>query len=118
MKWRLVLGLFPGIAGVLAAGVAAAQDFPNRPITMVYPFGGGTSSDILARAISVEAAKLIGQLVVYENRPGANARLGIAALKNAKPDGYFVTVAQDAHLVAHPLVNPEFKLDVGQDYVP
>ncbi len=61
---------------------AAAQSFPNRPLTMVMPFGTGSNSDLAARAIASEASKLLGQPVVYENRPGANTRLGITAMKN------------------------------------
>lgn len=97
---------------------AAAQNYPNRPITAIMPFGSGLTFDIFARALTAEAAKQIGQPIVYENRPGANGRLGIIAMQKAKPDGYLVTFAQDVNLVAQPVVNPEFNIEVWKDYIP
>src|SRR5690349_10154346 len=69
--------LASGLAALLiaAAGLAAAQDrYPARPITFVYGYAAGSSSDAAWRAVVQEAARRIGQPIVFDNRPGANGR--------------------------------------------
>jgi tripartite-type tricarboxylate transporter receptor subunit TctC len=60
------------LAGLLAvAGPAGAQDFPNRPITMIIPFAAGGPTDVLGRVIGAHMGELLGQNVVIENVGGA-----------------------------------------------
>ena len=83
------------LAGAMAAfaTVAQAQQFPNRPVTLIVPWPAGGSTDIGMRALAAATEKHLGQSIVIENRPGAAGALGPANMAaNARPDGY--TVAQ------------------------
>lgn len=73
---------------LFAPGLAAAQNYPSRPITLVVPFPAGGSTDVVARITGQELSKRIGVPVVVENRPGGGTIVGSILVKNAKPDGY------------------------------
>src|SRR6201995_3342038 len=75
-----------------AALPAAAQDFPNRPIHIIAPFGPGTATDTVARVIAAELTRLTGQAVVVDNKPGAEGQIGAQAAATAPPDGYTIFV--------------------------
>ena len=79
------------LALTLAAGVASAQQFPTKPITLICPWTAGGSSDLVMRAIAESVGRDLGQQVVIENRPGAYGTKGAGALVNARPDGYTLT---------------------------
>ena len=82
-----------GVALCLLGGVAQAQQFPTRPVTLIVPWPAGGSTDIGMRALAAATEKHLGQSIVIENRPGAGGTIGPANMAaNAKPDGY--TVAQ------------------------
>jgi tripartite-type tricarboxylate transporter receptor subunit TctC len=81
------------LAGLLLmglSGIAAAQEkFPSRPITLINPFTAGGPVDVHFRVLAKQAEKVFGVPVVVENKPGASATLGPAAMAaTAKPDGY------------------------------
>jgi tripartite-type tricarboxylate transporter receptor subunit TctC len=84
-----LLGL---LAGILQAAPLAAQDFPNRPIHIIAPFGPGTATDTVARVLASEMSRLSGQSVVVDNRPGAEGQIGAQAAAAAAPDGYTIFV--------------------------
>lgn len=79
-------------AAVLFAGTVAAQQYPERPVTVVVPFTPGGSSDITARTVSAKLQESLGQTFIIDNKPGANGGLGATFVKNAKPDGYTLFV--------------------------
>jgi tripartite-type tricarboxylate transporter receptor subunit TctC len=88
--------MFRKLMGALAfcvAGAAGAQaaDFPNRAITMIIPWtpGGGTAEQHL-RIMAQKAEKILGQPVLLDYKPGANATLGPATMAAMKPDGYTI----------------------------
>jgi tripartite-type tricarboxylate transporter receptor subunit TctC len=89
MKRALLLA-----AAILAfAGAAQAQQFPNRPVTLVVPWPAGGGTDIGMRALAAATEKHLGQKIVIENKPGASGTIGPANMAaTAAPDGY--TVAQ------------------------
>ena len=78
------------VAFALAAAVtAAAQDFPNKPVTLICPWPAGGTTDQYVRALAQIASKYLGQTVVVDNKPGAGGTLGAQALATTiKPDGY------------------------------
>jgi tripartite-type tricarboxylate transporter receptor subunit TctC len=84
---RLLLALAPLL---LAAGSAAAQGFPTKPLTLIVPFPAGGPSDALARALAQGMAADLKQTVVVENIGGASGTIGLAKLVNATPDGYMI----------------------------
>jgi tripartite-type tricarboxylate transporter receptor subunit TctC len=73
---------------VVAPALAAAQEFPNRQVTLVVPFGPGGSNDTYGRYLAEGLTKLWKQTVIVENRPGAGSAIGSAHVSQAKPDGY------------------------------
>jgi tripartite-type tricarboxylate transporter receptor subunit TctC len=102
-------GAFSGAAtlvivlAVPSSGVSA-EPFLNRPITVISPLGPGTPQDVITRAMAEIVAKNLGQPVIVENRVGAAATLGPAAMAaTAKPDGYTVSAVVST-LVLVPLM--------------
>jgi tripartite-type tricarboxylate transporter receptor subunit TctC len=76
---------------LLAPGIALAQEpFPSRPITIVVPFPPGGVADQTARPVAAGMEKVLKQPVVVSNRSGAGGAVGMAAVANAKPDGYTI----------------------------
>jgi tripartite-type tricarboxylate transporter receptor subunit TctC len=77
-----------GFCAVVLAGAAAAQNYPDRPITVIIPFAGGSASDVVSRVMLAKMSKSMGQSIIIENRPGAGGNTGTAAGAKAAPDGY------------------------------
>ena len=69
-------------------GTAMAQNYPNRPITMIIPFSAGGPTDVLGRAVGQKLGQILGQTVVIENVGGGGGMLGGARVAKAAPDGY------------------------------
>lgn len=89
MKWMQRAAAAAGSALALCAAPSLAQDFPNRPITLICPWPAGGSTDTHLRKFAQIAANHLGQPVIVENRPGAGGMLGPAGMAGAaKPDGY------------------------------
>ncbi len=80
------------LIGILQVAPLAAQDFPNRPIRIIAPFGPGTATDTVARVIAAELTRLTGQPAVVDNKPGAEGQIGAQAAATAAPDGYTIFV--------------------------
>ena len=76
------------VASALVAPAAVAQDFPNKPVTIICPWTAGGTTDQYFRVFAQIAAKYLGQPIVIENRAGAGGTLGPQHLVNQKPDGY------------------------------
>ena len=92
------------LMGTLAAAPlpAAAQAFPERPVSMVVPFGPGGSTDLIARALAAEMGKLLGQQVVVVNKAGAGGAIGAAEVANGKPDGHLLGMMPVGPLTTQP----------------
>jgi len=105
--------LFGMVLAVLAgvAAPAAAQDFPNRPVTMIIPFAAGGPTDVLGRIVGARMSEVLGQQVVIENVGGAGGMTGAARVAQSAPDGYTIglgtvgTHAQGQSLYKKPLYN-------------
>ncbi len=70
------------------SGLAAAQTYPSRTITLVVPFAAGGPTDIVARTLGAAMAKTLGQTVVIDNKVGAGGTIASTAVARAAPDGY------------------------------
>ena len=95
---RILLQCFVALLAVISAG-AFAQKFPERPIRVIVPLPPGSSSDFLARTLSVPLSELYGQQVVVDNRPGAGGLIGSTLLSKATGDGYTYAMVAPPHTV-------------------
>ncbi|MDC6167182.1 tripartite tricarboxylate transporter substrate binding protein [Paucibacter sp. XJ19-41] len=97
---------------------ALAQAWPSRPIKLVVPFPGGSSPDIIARAIAEPLAASLGQPVVIDNRPGAGGNIGTGAVAKAEPDGYTLLFTIQGPLVTAPLLSSKLAYDPVKELQP
>ena len=89
-----------GLTLLFGPGTAAAQPYPQKPITLIVPFPPGGTTDVLARALGFELGKSLGQQVIVESKPGAGATLGADFVAKAKPDGYTLLMGAVHHTIA------------------
>ncbi|SNT00339.1 Tripartite-type tricarboxylate transporter, receptor component TctC [Tardiphaga sp. OK246] len=108
-----VIAVMAACAG--SAETAFAQSWPNRPIRMVVPYTPGGYTDLMARLVSEKMAIALGQPIVIENKPGANAAIGTDAVAKAAPDGYTFGTVIAAHSV-NPTLNPKLPYDAMKDF--
>lgn len=93
----LLIGL-----SLLTPAVAAAQEFPTKPIKLVVPFPAGGPNDIIARIVSQKMADILKQNIVIENRGGQGGVLGTDAVAKSAPDGYTIAVTSAGALAISP----------------
>jgi tripartite-type tricarboxylate transporter receptor subunit TctC len=103
---------------ISAAGIAAAQAWPQKPIKIVVPYPPGGTSDILARAIAPGLQAALGQAVVIENKPGATGNLGAEFVAKSPPDGHTVLLADIGSLAISPSVFPALPFDPVKSFAP
>lgn len=107
--------LLAATAGLCGATAAQAQDYPNRPITLVVGFPPGGSNDIVARILAPKLGELLGAPVVVVNKPGSNALIGTDFVARAAPDGYTLTLASASPLVISPNTYSKMPFDPIKD---
>jgi len=112
------LRILPCALLALAAGHAAAQEWPQRPVRIVVPFAAGSSPDILARIINDKLAERIGQPLVVDNKPGAGGNSGTDLVAKAAPDGYTFLLSVNAPLVYNTVLYKNLPYDPFTDLVP
>jgi tripartite-type tricarboxylate transporter receptor subunit TctC len=103
----------------LAAAVtpAAAQDYPNRTIRFIVPFGAGGPTDVFTRALGEELRKALGQPIVMENRPGAGSIIGTTEVVKSAPDGYTLLMISATQTTVETL-NPNKAYKLMRDLIP
>ncbi|MFA7668673.1 MAG: tripartite tricarboxylate transporter substrate binding protein [Burkholderiaceae bacterium] len=108
------------VMGVTTALPASAQadDYPDRPITIIVPFGGGSGSDATARYFGEKMSKILGASFIVENRPGAAGAIGMMAAKRAPADGYTIVQASISPLVVNQVLVKELGYDPVEEFVP
>lgn len=110
--------LLSGFACLLQTEVFG-QDYPSKPIRLIIPNSPGLSQDLAARILGPEMAKLLGQPVIVENKPGANQTIGLEYVAKQMPaDGYTLTLVPVGHLATLPLILKELRFDPLQDLPP
>jgi len=115
--WRLPV-IIIAIALVAIVIPARAQDYPSRPITVIVPFPAGGASDVVARIVTNQMSKILGQSIVIENVGGAGGTIGSARVAAAAPDGYTLLAAAMGSHVAAPVLTPNVRYDPVVDFVP
>ena len=101
----------------IAASGAAAQTYPNRPVTLVVAFAPGGADDATARILQDPMQRALGQPIVVENVSGAGGMIAAAKVARAEPDGYTILLHQDA-LAAGMTLYPERTFDAEKDFAP
>jgi len=100
------------------AGGALAQGWPNRPIRMVVPYTPGGYTDLMARLVGQKIADALGQTIVFENKPGANAIIGTDAVAKAAPDGYTLVYAPVSAVTTNAFIYKNLPYDPLRDFAP
>jgi tripartite-type tricarboxylate transporter receptor subunit TctC len=93
---RSIVALLCGGLLPRSIGLASAQAFPSRTVTIVVPFPPAGGADTLARTLAPKLSAMWGQTIVIENRPGASGRIGTEQVANAAPDGHTLVMASTA----------------------
>lgn len=110
------LGLFLALA--FACCEITAQTYPVKPIKLVVGYQPGGGTDSLARIVAPKLGERLGQPVTVENRPGANATIGVAYTAKAEPDGYTLLVGASGEMVYAPGLYDRLAYDTAKDFVP
>lgn len=105
------------MAALLLAGLqpALSQDYPDRPIRVIFPGGPGGAGDVLARIIGEKFQERTGQALVVEPRPGGNAVIAMNAVTQAKPDGYTL-ISNSSVYSGGRFLYKAFTVDVANDF--
>lgn len=114
-KWIAAATAMGLVAGVNAA---AAQNYPNRAITLVIPFAPGGSTSIVGRGIADKMSELLGEKVVVDNRPGAGGTVGTKAVARSEPDGYTLVLGYTGTLAIGPSLYKSVGYDPRKDFAP
>lgn len=119
MKRQTSFALIPSL---LLAGAAFAQNvsdsYPNKPITLVVPYGAGGSTDITARKIAEGMGKVLKQSVVVENKPGGSTTVAAAQVARAPADGYTLMIGDSATFVYNKFLFKSLRYDPQTSFDP
>jgi tripartite-type tricarboxylate transporter receptor subunit TctC len=116
MKSKLLSTLL--VLGLSLALPLSAQTWPSKPVRLIVPFPAGGATDILARALSQELGRKLGQSVVVENKPGAGGTIGAQAGAQAAPDGYTLLLTTSSTHSIGPAINPKIPYNAEADFTP
>jgi tripartite-type tricarboxylate transporter receptor subunit TctC len=114
---RMVGAVLTALSVLLAPTLAAAQDFPTKPIRLIVPFPAGGPNDIIARVIGQRMSELAKQPVVIDNRGGQGGVLGTDAVAKAAPDGYTIAISSAGALAISPSME-KVAYDTPRDLAP
>src|ERR1700752_967016 len=101
----------------LAATVAQAQDYPNKPISMQVPFAPGGAVDTTARVLAQAMEQRVKWHFVIENRPGGNGFIATTAAQKAAPDGYTLLMAHTGEFAVNPALFDNVPYELERDFV-
>src|SRR5437588_2952807 len=121
MNRRMLCGALACLAALSVATDGAAQtadDYPNRPIRIIVPQAAGSGIDLQARVLAQKMGELWGQQGVVENRPGANAIVGMEAAAKAQPDGYTLIYAPVSAVTTNSFIYKKLPYDTLRDFAP
>jgi tripartite-type tricarboxylate transporter receptor subunit TctC len=106
------------VLAVAGTGIASAQNYPTRPVTLMVPFAAGGGTDAIARFLGKGLETRVGQPVIIENKGGQGTALAGAAVARAAPDGYTLLMATSSTLTFAPLIYKKVGYDPEKDFAP
>lgn len=112
---RVLIMMF---AAHLAAVDVWAQEYPSKPVRIVIPFPPGGPTDLLARTLGQRLSERWSQVVIPDNRPGANTILGTQAVVKAPADGHTLLLTVDSTLTVNPALYPKLPYTPARDLAP
>ena len=115
---EFIFALGGAVAAVTEPLAAAADDYPNRSITLVVNFPAGGSTDAMARILREPLSQGLGQSIIIDNRGGAGGTTGAAAAANAKPDGYTLLLSVNSSLITNKFLQKNFPFDPRTAFAP
>ncbi|MCO4888229.1 tripartite tricarboxylate transporter substrate binding protein [Cupriavidus sp. WGtm5] len=120
MRWmtKTLLGGMAALAMCLGGAARAADNWPQKPITLIVPWAAGGSTDILARVLSEHLTRSLGQPVIVDNKPGASGNIGSAMVARARPDGYTLLVGSMSTHAMNPALMPNMPFRGVEDFTP
>ncbi len=113
MRCRSVAAGF--LAAILAAGPAAAQWVPVKPVRMVVPFAAGGTIDIIGRLLSQPLSRALGQNVIVDDRPGGGTVIGVDIVARAPADGHTLLLMGPSFTI-NPFARSKLPYDTAQDF--
>jgi tripartite-type tricarboxylate transporter receptor subunit TctC len=117
MSYRMLAGVLAG-ALALGANLAAAQDYPTRPITAIVPFAPGGPVDTITRIVGEHMSRTLGQPVIIENVAGAGGTTGSTRAMRAPADGYTIITGHMGTHAAAVGAYPDLAYDPRTDFEP
>ncbi|MDQ3027926.1 MAG: tripartite tricarboxylate transporter substrate binding protein [Pseudomonadota bacterium] len=105
-------------AFALASGIALAQAYPSKPVTVIVPWPAGGPSDIAARPVAKGLSDALGKTFVIDNRGGASGNIGTAIVTKAPPDGYTLLITSSSPIVINPNLFKSMPYDAQKDLAP
>jgi tripartite-type tricarboxylate transporter receptor subunit TctC len=111
---RLAVALAAPLA--LASGLAAAQEWPVKPVRAIIAFTPGSATDIAGRIVAEKLGTALGQPVIAENRVGAGGTIGANAVAKADPDGYTFLFNSSAQ-ASNPAIYAQLPFDTFKDFI-
>ncbi len=102
----------------IAAGSAAAQEYPHKPIRLIIPFAPGGSNDIIGRLLAARLTTTLGQQVIPDNRAGAGGSIGAELAAKSPPDGYTLVIGHIGTLAVNPTLYRRLPYHPTTDFAP
>ncbi|HZZ95153.1 MAG TPA: tripartite tricarboxylate transporter substrate binding protein [Usitatibacter sp.] len=103
---------------MLHAGGAAADKWPDRPVTIVVPYSAGGGVDPVARLVAEKLTQRLGQAFIVENKPGASGMIGTTFVARARPDGYTLLMSASDVIAINPHLYKNMTYDPRVDLAP
>ena len=115
LRWKSIFVV--GLCVAMAAGLARAGTYPERPVRIIVPYGPGGIADVTMRLVAQNLSKRLGQQFFIENRPGAGGGVGMQTAKEAPADGYTLVMVGGGLTIAKALFK-QLPYDIETDFTP
>ena len=103
------------VALLATTGLAHAQEWPSRPISLIVSYPPGGTADLMARTVATPLGKLLGTSVVVENKPGASGQIAASYVAKSNADGYTLMLDASSYSV-NPSLFPKLPYDPNKDF--